>query len=342
MRAITGSSLKSISLSSQSIAVPNFESSTPVREGLPSTYRMRAESHYVDLLDAKTSDNRDRANPSDAPTPVALVEPDDPVTHNARSLLDRPTPSTAPSTTPSITSSRTATATPTAAPRDAAAVTLSTSDPTLHAGRDLTQALATLSACAALLNGAPSDLSRAVVGNLIRAEAWRASALLHATRVVRQELPVAHTALSILGLLDQVVQSFLPERRVRSVTIDSQSDVAHGSMMAGDERLLAGALSSAVLATLALLDGIPQARVVVSASAEGRRITFAVTQDQMTPPPSWRARAFDAQWTDRTGGVPALVAMLAVQETARVHGGTALVATTGRGTRIAFTVPYGV
>ena len=299
---------------------------------------MRAEPHYVDLLDAKTSDNRDRANPNDAPTPVALVEPDEPVTHNARSLLERTTPST----TPSITSSPTATATPTAARRDAAAVTLSTSDPTLHAGRDLTQALATLSACAALLNGAPSDLSRTVVGNLIRAEAWRASALLHATRVVRQELPVAHTAVSILGLLDQVVQSFLPERRVRSVSIDSQSDVAHGSMMAGDERLLAGALSSAVLATLALLDGIPQARVVVSASAEGRRITFAVTQDQMTPPPSWRARAFDAQWTDRTGGVPALVAMLAVQETARVHGGTAFVATTGHGTRIAFTVPYGV
>ena len=342
MRAITGSSLKSISLSSQSIAVPNFESSTPVREGLPSTYRMRAESHYVDLLEAKTSDNRERANPNDVPTPAALVEPDEPVAHSARSLPDRTTQSTTPSTTPYITSSSTATATPTAAPRDAAAVALSISDPTLHAGSDLSQALTTLSACADLLNGAPSELSRNVVGNLIRAEAWRASALLHATRVVRQELSVARTAVSILGLLDQVVQNFLPERRVRSVTIDSQSDVAHGSMMAGDERLLVGALSSAVLATLALLDSIPHPRLVVSASAEGRRITFAITQNQVAPPSSWRARAFDPQWTDRAGGVPALVAMLAVQETARVHGGTALVATAGHGTSIAFTVPYGV
>ena len=106
---------------------------------------------------------------------------------------------------------------------------------------------------------------------------------------------------------------------------NSQSDVAHGSMMAGDERLLVGALSSAVLATLALLDSIPHPRLVVSASAEGRRITFAITQNQVAPPSSWRARAFDPQWTDRAGGVPALVAMLAVQETARVHGGTALV-----------------
>lgn len=292
---------------------------------------MRAESHYVDILDAQTSDARNRTPSSDPPSPAGHSEPHEPAPHGARSLPDRAMPST---TTPSPTPSPRA--------RDTASVAATVADPTLHAGRDLTQALATLSACADLLNGSPSDLSRTVVGNLIRAEAWRASALLHATRVVRQELPVARTAVSVLGLLDQVVQNFLPERRVRLVTIDSQSDVAHGSMLAGDERLLAGALSSAVLATLALLDGIPHARVVVSASAEGRRLTFAVTQDQVTPPPSWHARAFDAHWTDRAGGVPALVAMLAVQETAKAHGGTALASLAGHGTRIAFTVPSGV
>lgn len=277
MRAITGSSLKSISLSSESIAVSNFESSTPVREGLPSTYRMRAESHYVDLLDAKTSDNRERANPNDLPTAAALAEPDEPVTHSDRSIPGRTIPSTTPSATPHITSSATATATasPTAAPQDAAVV----ANPTLHAGRDLGQALASLAACADLLSGSPSDLSRTVVGQLIRAEAWRASALLHATRVVRQELPIARTAVSIVGLLDQVLRHFLPERRVRALTIDSQSDVADGSMVAGDEGLLVGALSSAVLATLALLDGIQHPCIVVSASAEGRRITFAVDQN---------------------------------------------------------------
>ncbi len=279
---------------------------------------MRAESHYVDLLEARTSEARDRASSRVLSDELAHDEPED--------LRVLPTP-------PAVMQSPS---------RDTVAPTASVSDPTLHAGRDLAQALTTLSACADLLNGSQSELSRGVVGNLVRAEAWRASTLLHATRVVRRELPMARLAVPILHVLDAVVQGFSSERRLRPIVIESESELPFGSIVCGDETLLAGALSNAVLATLALVDQLPNARVVISASVAGNELTFAVSQNVVTPPIQWQLRAFDSQWTDRMGGVPSLVAMLAVRETAVMHGGDAAAAIEARGTKISFTVPLGM
>lgn len=278
---------------------------------------MRAEAHYVDFLESRTLEARERA--------LAIPPVDAPAYSDQRSE------------TPPVTRQSSPPAPTNVAPR------LDRADTTLHAGRDLTQSLATLSACVDLLTTAPSDLSRAVAANLIRAEVWRASVLLHATRVLRQELAVVRTATAVLGILDRVQQGFLPERRVRTIAIETQSDVPYGSIMAGDAWMLTGAISCGVLATLALLESVQDARVLITAGMEpGRQITFAVSQDAVTPPGIWHARAFDPQWTDRTGGIPALVSMLAIQRTAEAHGGSVSVEPAGRGTRIALTIPVGV
>lgn len=289
-----------------------------VREGLPPTYRMRAETHYVDLLEARSAEARERRGDE------ALTE--EPTDEDAYT----PPAASRSMSTPSITS------------RDVAATPTALADPTLHAGRELAQSLTTLTACADLLNGSQSELSRGVVGNLVRAEAWRASTLLHATRIVRKELPVTRTAVSVLGVLDQVVQGFSSERRLRPIVIESETELPYGSIVSGDEKLFVGALANAVLATLALVEHVPNARVVVSAAVSGAQLTFAVTQNVVMPPAQWQIRAFDSQWTDRTGGVPALVALLAVRDTATVHGGMAAATIEARGTKIAFTVPLGL
>ncbi len=300
----------------------DIESPVPVREGLPPSYRMRAETHYVDLLETRSADARERAHV-------------DPPTH-APAYESRAESTPAPRAQAPAVSHTDAVRTRESAP-------VQTDDPALHAGRDLAQSLSTLSACADLLNASPSDLSRAVVSNLIRAEAWRASTLLHGTRVLRQELLVARTAVSVLGVLDQVVQGFGPERKVRPVSIDSQSDLPHGSFLAGDERMLVAALTGALLATLPLLEGVPTPRILVSAAVDGHhQLTFAVSQEIVSAPHPWHSRAFDRLWTDRPGGTPALVSMLAVQETARAHGGSASVSVVGRGTKIGLTIPLGV
>jgi signal transduction histidine kinase len=329
MRDISGSAVSQFSsfLFPRVLAVSEFESPAAVREGLPPTYRMRAEAHYVDLRETRTSETRERS-------PGALSSPPQGAASDGPRLSDPPT---------EPEPSRAAASGPTAGWAQQSSRSLDVADPTLHAGRDLAQSLATLSACAELLSGSQSELSRAVVGNLIRAEVWRAASLLQATRLVRQELGMARTAVSVLGVLDRVVQGFLPERRVRPIRFETQSDVPHGSFIAGDEQLLTGAMSCAVLATLAAVDGVQDARIVISAALEPERhVAFAVSQESVMLPQQWHARAFDPNWLDRPGGIPALVWMLAIEQAAQMHGGRVSVDSTGRGTRIAMAVPLRV
>ncbi len=349
--------------------------SAPIREGLPPTYRMRADPHYVDLLASRTTSGRERmlaVQSIDAPLlsdPSSIAALIDSVKHLGilqpllvqqrdgvhRLIAGQKRLSAAVAAglreVPCVVyevddeeAARLGEAANLTIKAALASIEPKAVDLSLHAGTDLAQSLTTLGACADLLSGSQSELSRAVVGNLIRAEVWRATCLLHATRIVRHELPVVRAAVPVLGILERVDQGFLPERRVRGIDLSTRSDVPHGSVIAGDERMLAAAVSCAVLATLPLLDGVKDARVVVSAILEpASHITFAVSQDAVVVPDAWSARAFEHQWVDRAGGIPASVAMLAVKATADAHGGTATVTSAaGRGTRIALIVPTGV
>ncbi len=214
-------------------------------------------------------------------------------------------------------------------------------DTTLHAGRDLAHSLTTLTACADMLTSSSSELSRAVVANLIRAEAARAASLLYATRVVRQEVQVARTAVLVQTILDRASRSFEAERRVRAVGIEVTTELPRGTCLAADEALLAGAIGWASVATLAILAGVADARLAITAAAADGQITFAVSQDLVSVNDTWRSRAFDPAWTERAGGVPVLVSLLAVQRAAAAHGGHAVAELTARGTRVALTVPLG-
>lgn len=364
--------------------MPEFESRAPAREGLPATYRMRAEAaHYVDLLGSPSSGPRERTIPiSSIDAPVFVDQPAiAPLVESIRRygvlqpllvqdrdgtyqlIAGRKRLAAAVSAglreVPCILhdvddqkAEALARAAAICATHDAALSAVkaapiapiapaSIPDATLHAGHDLSRALTTLAACADMLSGPQSDMSRAVVANLVRAEAWRASTLLQATRVLRQELKIARTAVPVAGVLDRLVQGFAAERRVRPMTLDTHADLARGACAAMDESMIGGALAGAVLATLALFDGVPEAAIAVAVSAESGKVTFAVTQDIVAAPPAWTTRAFDAGWTDRPGGVPAAVAVLAVRQTAAAHGGDATVSATAGGTRITLTIPAG-
>ncbi len=50
------------------------ELSRPVREGLPASYRMRADSHYVDLLTARPSAGREPVSPGQGEETTSLAE----------------------------------------------------------------------------------------------------------------------------------------------------------------------------------------------------------------------------------------------------------------------------
>lgn len=343
------------------------------REGLPPTYRMRADPHYVDLLASRASSGRERMLPVraiEAPPPedpasiMALVES---VKHHGvlqpllvqehdgahRLIAGRKRLSAAlaaglrdvpclvfdvdDTEAARLADAANLTAHPQDAPRPRE------HDTALHGGADLAQSLATLGACADLLSGSQTELSRAVIGNLIRAEVWRAGSLLHATRIVRQETPVVKTATNVLGVVDRVAQGFLPERQVRAMTLQTVSPVPHGTFIAADERMLISALSGALMATVAVLGNVRDAAITIQTIAEpAGHVTFEVVQEIAVVPDVWSVRAFDQRWTDRPGGVAAVVSMLAVRCAADAHGGAARVTAGARGTRIALAIPTGL
>ena len=351
-------------------SVEGGQSSTAAREGLPPGYRMRADPHYVDLLASRSAGGRDRMlsvqsidTPLQADPSPALVE-----SIKRDGLLQPLLVQQRDGTHRLIAGRKRLSAAVAAGLRDvpcvvfdvddaeaarlaeAANITRRSSDAAaaaaenaaLHAGADLAQSLATLSACADLLSGSQSELSRSVAGNLIRAEAWRASCLLLATRIVRREIPVARGAISVLGMLGRLEQAFVHERQLRSVYFDTSSTVPQGAFIAGDEKLLVGALASAVLTTLSWLDTVKDARVAITAALEPLgHVTFTVSQDAVAAPEAWLRRAFDHQWLDRPGGLPAAISMLAVRTVAEAHGGTATAAA-GRGTKLSILMPTGI
>jgi hypothetical protein len=257
---------------------------------------MRADAHYVDLIESRSAH----------PSPASSVSADE--------TCDDPSPEV-----PALP------------------------DEALHAGRELAHALKTIAGCAALLSDAPSELSRTVVGDLIRAETWRASVLLQATRVLRRELPVARQAVPVSRILDSVQTAFQPERRVRAIALELRNTIGPGAIVVGDETLIAGALSGALLATVAVLEEIQEASITVGAVPDrSAGVAFTVSQTQVRPPATWQARAFDRSWTDRPGGVPAVAALLGLRAVAEIHLGRARAERSSQGTTIELALPSGV
>ncbi len=265
------------------------EVSTPVREGLPATYRMRADSHYVDLLTARPSAGREPVSP----------------------------------------------------PRGAE--TASLSEVATRADGELERTLGSLTACTDFLSRSDSDLSRTIADTLLRAELWRASCLLNATRVLRQELPAVRIPLPVRRVLDQLVNGFAPERRLRMIEFDVKSSLPSDAVMITDERFVLVVLSSAVRAVLSLFNEVAGATVRVGAGAEaGDTMTFTISQNTVAVADAWIARAFDRTWVDRPGGLPTLTSMLALKQAAETLGGHVSIAAVGLGTAITISIPAGI
>jgi hypothetical protein len=87
------------------------------------------------------------------------------------------------------------------------------------------------------------------------------------------------------AIVDQVLKSIEPERRLRSITLDERIAVGD-SLIAADEELLVSALSGLLMATVALTEE-PALTVTVAAETRGNEIAFVISQDQVRPPSSW-------------------------------------------------------
>jgi ParB-like chromosome segregation protein Spo0J len=350
---------------------------SPLREGLPPGFRMRADAHYVDQLDTRTSG-----------VPVRLIETT--AFDSAHQHGEAPSPAFIDSVkrfgvlqpllvSPQGTRYRViagrrrlaaaiaaglrdvpcmvqhvdvehaeqmalASNLPAARPRPVAAS--APDKPGITA--ELTNIVSALVSCAELL-ASPSALTQAVAADLVRAEAARALDSLVLIRVLRDEMPLSRAPIATQTLLDRLATAAALERQLRGIAlhIDAGSDV-RATMIKADARLLVCALTALASAAMALVESVstargtsdnrPAATIRLRCELQTDQILFSVTQQAVELPAAWLARPFEIAWPIRNGAT-ALTQLQAARKVALSHGGTLDVTETDGGTSFSLEVP---
>ena len=258
-----------------------------VREGLPPSYRMRAERHYVEAL-------VDRALGAAAPAPpAAATAPPAPVATVATvSQVPEPVVSASP------------------AAIAAAATSLADAFDAIQAAlRDLPT------------RGRP--LRDRVTIELARAEATRGRWLADAAVVLQTEPLPALDELDLVALLAQVFDAFGPENRLSGGA--AATAIPEGTCRVfGDERLLTTALGALLAAVRAVIEDRGDARkvsVALGPRREAASRTLEIAQTAVRLPVSAYARFFDADWPEHPAGPSGALLLAAAKKIALAHGG---------------------
>jgi len=287
-------------------ADPDLSAAPPSRgrEGLPPSYRMRAEPHYVEALVDRSLAMSDPVAAA-APPPIAVV-------------AAPPVPA------------------PPAPGPQATAVSLTVAATALADAFDAIQA--------ALrdvpLRGRP--LRDRVAIELARAEATRGRWLADAAVVLQVEPLPALDEVDLLRLLGQVFEAFGPENRLSggAAAMPVPAGQCH---VFGDERLLTTALGAMLAAVRALIEDRGDARkvsVALGPRREAATRTIEVCQSAVRLPASAYPRFFDADWADHPAGASGAMLLAAARKIARAHGGALDVSPLeGGGSRLVLSVP---
>jgi len=343
-----------------------------IREGLPSAYRMRADAHYVEQLDAPANgsvrliDARTIEVRGEDPRPAAsfvesikrhgVLQPILVQTRGGRyrliagrkrlaaaisaglrevpCLVQRVDEEQAGqlAEATNLPAQDTGTGAAAVAPRPALPM-----ERGAGATDHLAQSLLALASSANLLSGG-SPLTVAVAADLVRAEAARALQLLLASRVLRDEVPVSRLKVPVRSLIDRAMQMTLAERRLRATEVHVLADGVRDAAVRGDEELLSSALAGLLMATVGLI-GEKGGLTTLSASVKDGRVTFAVAQESLSVPESWVERTFEAAWPITNAATGTLALMQSARRIAELHAGSVLATSIDSGTSFNLTLP---
>jgi hypothetical protein len=346
----------------------------PLREGLPPTYRMRADAHYVDLLTARTPAVEQQIAVADIETPADDLDTDAPLDAlvesvrrhgvlqpllvqkraggRVRLIAGRRRLAAAiaaglremPCLVHEVNQEKAKALTEAANIRGAAAAETTAAAPRAEnvplspVGALLEQSLSTLMACSTALGAVSSTLTRGGVTELVRAEAWRASCLSTSQRLLSGNVPLTASLTAVARVVDTVADAFGPELRVRAASIEVE--IPKALSVPVDAQILSAAIANAIFLTLGVLDGRQGAAISVTASpSDAGAVSILVSQQHAGVVDTWASRAFDESWTARPGGEMAYVAAQTIQAAAELHGGRCQLTGSPRGTRVSITIP---
>jgi signal transduction histidine kinase len=328
------------------------EGAPPQREGLPRGYRMRADRHYVDLLNASSSDDPVRmvaaADIDGDKTPedvdlrallesirrLGIVQPLLVRRSGARySVIAGRKRLTAAKilrmgTVPCLVRELDDVQAGLVAAADNLMVRVpeeSAHQSGLVAGvrHAIARHLATVRACADLATNSNSWMTRSSC-DLIRAHSWRAAQLMKALDLVTNTSSPQRLDQSVRTVVDDVIDGFSAEARLSRITLKAEIPDDIPSNVLTDHEWQTG-LSGALLATLPLLEEAPEPSLVVRALVAGPGATVLEIAQSAAPVSAALARHFfdDDASSTRPGGWSAAVGALAVKALAQRHGGSA-------------------
>jgi hypothetical protein len=317
------------------------------REGLPRGYRMRADSHYVDQLESRSSGPAiqliptrqiDTVDPPAGPQALAqsialhgVVQPLLVRRRNGRYQLiagrKRLAAAIAAGVTdvPCLTFEVDDTEAATLAQADnlrfPADASFADAESVNHVLRVLTTDLARIGSSASLLGPTPHrTFQHRVAVDFIQAQAWRAAWLAGATTMLVTP-PHAGRIASLSAIVDRVKAGFEPERRLTRLLLDTSVAQAAANFSL-DEDPAVTALSGAVFATLAWLEGVEEPRIEVRADLPAARtVKIEVVQRSAAVSPDAGRYLRDPGQVPATDLAVAL-GLLGAKALAVQHGGT--------------------
>jgi ParB family chromosome partitioning protein len=331
----------------------------PIREGLPAHYRMRADAHYVDQLDAlPASSIQDvsldaiEALDDAAPGPALLESI---ATHGvlepllvqqrdsryrlvagrrrlaaARALGLRDVPCVVRRLSDAEWRSLTTLAR--ASSDSETAVTRL--EPSFDEG-DCARSLSAVLSCVELLSGGVPALTRSVAADMIRAETQRAMCALRTAGYLSRGVPAATTRVAVRRVVAEVVDAVAPEIRLRGSRLTTRVETSDEASVVVDEQCLVSVVTAVVLWLSAGLGDVRGAGLEVRVSShDNERVTFTIAHESVILPSELLAPATRGPVVDS-----AVAPLMAVRQLAESCGGTCEVSRLARGTQISITLP---
>jgi signal transduction histidine kinase len=216
------------------------------------------------------------------------------------------------------------------------------SDGTLAATlAQISDSLRAATSCWGVATDGPERSHTAAVRGIAQVELQRAIWLTEGLQVLAEE-PAAEMHPLLLGsVLDRVLGAMRPECRLSDVAL-SDNLSRSGVTLRGDERRLALAFGGLIQAVLSLVKPSAPATIRCSVATENDVARIEISETATRPSAILVERFFDPTFHDRPGGNGAAVVLGAAARVIEMHSGRVSVEpTTPRGLRAGITLPIG-
>jgi hypothetical protein len=203
----------------------------------------------------------------------------------------------------------------------------------------LDAALRSIASAAALMSGA-SPIARDSAAQLVAVESQRALHLLNVLRVLSGEFPVRRAAVPVLDLLERVRDGLEREYRACGLERAVRISAERGLTVYGSEELLRTAISSVVAAiSTAVSPTEPRHFELIGTAVPGAAaVVVDIRERGVSIPQRWAERAFDEPWPVADGET-ALVLLQAARRIADSHAGSLVSQVSDGATVVRLTLP---